>query len=943
MTMRTLVAAVAVAAALASSSANAQTRPGAETAPGTPTPQTAPAPPPAQAPQPTPGPTFRSGVDLITIDVGVIDGRGRPVDDLGAAEFSVKIDGEVRRVVSAELVKVDVEAAKKQVADKSETFYTSNLTPSNGRQIVIAVDQMHLRPGSIRPIMAAASRFLDRLSPLDQVAFIVFPEPGPRVNFTSDKLKLRLAMQGLIGQQQRAIVGQHNIGVTEALAISGRRDQLTLAQVVTRECRGSEPSQRAQCERDIVTEAGEIARRLREETDESVAGLAMILRQLTTVDGHKSLILLSEGLALDDQNELRRLVGLAGAARTSINVMALDLQRGDVTVGEQPPTETQDRRIQMQGLEGLATMSLGSLFYVAGTGDPIFERLSSEISAYYLLGVEQRPKDREGDRHRIDVDVRRRNVTIRSRQAFVLSPTAGAPKSVNDSLRDALFSPFAVSGLPLRVTTFAHHDPASDKVRLMVSAQVGQPGAQKGEFTVGYLLVTDDNRVAANYAEKRTLEPASDSADEPLDFLGGVVVEPGVYTLRFGVVDAAGRRGSVLREVNAWKMAGETLAFGDLIVGPAPGAGKALKAGVEPHVTADTLAAHMELYSTTAATFENAEVLLDIADDPDGVSLGSIKAQLAEGARPTWRVAVGVVSLRALPPGRYVARARVTREGKAVGVLTRPFVLDRVAAAATVSYAERAAASRAFASTLPKFDPAAAMARDMLGPMLDQVEQRSPALKDAVVEARAGRYGAAAIEALGAGDQTAATFLKGVDLYAKGQLDQAVIQLALAAGPRREFFPAAFFLGASYASAGRDRDAAGVWQMSMGSELRPVAFYAMVADARLRDGIPDAAIEILKPAYGAQPANDEIARRLAMGYVMTSRYAEAMPVLDGFLARHPTDQGLLLAAIVSQYELVQGGQVLSVADAAKMRRYAGAYKGPEGPLVQKYLQSMQAK
>ena len=236
------------------------------------------------------------------------------------------------------------------------------------------------------------------------------------------------------------------------------------------------------------------------------------------MDGHKSLILLSEGLALDDQNELRRLVGLAGAARTSINVMALDLQRGDVTVGEQPPTETQDRRIQMQGLEGLATMSLGSLFYVAGTGDPIFERLSSEISAYYLLGVEQRPKDREGDRHRIDVEVRRRDVTIRSRQAFVLSPTANAPKSANDSLRDALLSPFAVSGLPLRVTTFAHHDPASDKVRLMVSAQVGQPGAPKGDFTVGYLLVTDDNRIAGNYAEKRTLEPAGEQRQRAARF-----------------------------------------------------------------------------------------------------------------------------------------------------------------------------------------------------------------------------------------------------------------------------------------------------------------------------------------------------------------------------------------------------------------------------------------
>src|ERR1051325_3434372 len=145
-----------------------------------------------------------------------------------------------------------------------------------------------------------------------------------------------------------------------------------LATVSIRACPGSDPMQRAQCERDIVTESGEIARRLREETEESVAGLSLILRQLTTVDGHKSLILLSEGLALDDQNELRQLVTLAGAARTSINVMALDLQRGDVTVGETPPTETQDRRIEMRGPEGLAARWMAALFYAPGPGEPIF-------------------------------------------------------------------------------------------------------------------------------------------------------------------------------------------------------------------------------------------------------------------------------------------------------------------------------------------------------------------------------------------------------------------------------------------------------------------------------------------------------------------------------------------------------------------------------------------
>jgi len=122
--------------------------------------------------EPIQGPTFKTGIDLVAIDVAVVDRRGLPVEDLHAPEFSVKIDGEVRRVVSAELIKVDVEAAKKQVADKTESFYTSNLTPPNGRQIIIAVDQVNIRPGSLRPVLDAAVRFLDRLSPLDQIAFV---------------------------------------------------------------------------------------------------------------------------------------------------------------------------------------------------------------------------------------------------------------------------------------------------------------------------------------------------------------------------------------------------------------------------------------------------------------------------------------------------------------------------------------------------------------------------------------------------------------------------------------------------------------------------------------------------------------------------------------------------------------------------------------------------
>ena len=52
-------------------------------------------------------PRFRGGVDLITVDVAAVDSKGKPVDDLGPRDFTVKVDGKPRAVVSADFMKVD--------------------------------------------------------------------------------------------------------------------------------------------------------------------------------------------------------------------------------------------------------------------------------------------------------------------------------------------------------------------------------------------------------------------------------------------------------------------------------------------------------------------------------------------------------------------------------------------------------------------------------------------------------------------------------------------------------------------------------------------------------------------------------------------------------------------------------------------------------------------
>ena len=142
----------------------------------------------AQAQQPT----FRTGVDVITVDVGAIDSRGQPVVDLHGPEFTVKIDGQPRRVITADLVKYNYtpdNGVTRRPAPKQQEFeslYTTNITQPEGRMIMIAVDQMNIRPGAARPILDSAARFLDKLNPADRVAFISYPEPGVVVDFTGD-------------------------------------------------------------------------------------------------------------------------------------------------------------------------------------------------------------------------------------------------------------------------------------------------------------------------------------------------------------------------------------------------------------------------------------------------------------------------------------------------------------------------------------------------------------------------------------------------------------------------------------------------------------------------------------------------------------------------------------------------------------------------------------
>ncbi len=617
-------------------------------------------------------PTFRSGVDVIEIDVGVIDGDGRPITDLKATEFTVAIDGEPRPVVQAQFISLrpDGPDARRE-PESRDVFYTSNTADTRGRLITIAIDQQNILFGEGRHVMRAVGAFLDTLGPSDRVALLAVPQPGPYVDFTSNFDLVRREVEGMAGHGRR-VRGQLNIGLHEAFSIAEYGDQRMEAEVIARVCGGDLGCALFQ----VPGESREIVREVRSNGADSLRALESVLEALGDVDGPKALVWISGGLVLGlDTAALRNIEHLAAASRTTLYVLMLDEPLADVSEAAAQPTPREDRRMKEEGLQALAAMTRGALFRTHDNPGPVLDRLEAELSGYYLLGVAARPTDRDQDQHAITVSVGRRGAHVRARRQFRFTPEPAADDSVDARLARMLRSPVPTRELPLRVATYAYQDAGSGQVRVMIAAEIdGNVGAS--DLTLAYRLLDREGKIVSSDRQQVTATPANTPRGTILEYSLDTLVAPGIYTLRFAVVDAADRRGSVEHSVSAWQPSDGPLAVGDLMVTDSLSASSGFHPQVEARVASGSLAVYTELYADSSSILEQTEVQFDVvevAEGESGPTHGSAAA-VPGGPNKTIRHAVSAeVPVDHLPPGRYVARARVLRNSEEVARLYRPF------------------------------------------------------------------------------------------------------------------------------------------------------------------------------------------------------------------------------------------------------------------------------
>jgi VWFA-related protein len=326
----------------------------------------------AQAPAPQqPPPIFRTGAELVRVDVTVIDGRGRPVTDLTAADFVVEEDGIPQTIQSFKLLELDghpLPGDDVSLTIGSMAHGNTEVAREDVRVFVVFWDEYHLLPfpDARRMREALVTFFRTMLGPSDLVAVMDPWTPMSHLRFTRDVGALDVEISRLQGRQ----------GVLIPPRNGAEENHLQFPTKV--------PMFRAQVAASALQSA------------------MMHLGALR--DSRKSIIYVAREFAggTQDMQDLIRTAREANVVLYSVSPEGLRVQGSNFRTGF---------------LAAIAHNSGGESFV---TNDPraAFKRVVTQASAYYLLGYSPSSPRHDGKFHRIHVRVKRSGVEVKARSGY---------------------------------------------------------------------------------------------------------------------------------------------------------------------------------------------------------------------------------------------------------------------------------------------------------------------------------------------------------------------------------------------------------------------------------------------------------------------------------------------------------------------------------------------
>ena len=907
----------------------------------------------AQQPQTAPPrPSFETKAELVLVDVNVVDRDAKPVPTLTAGDFELQVNGQSRPIQTVQFI--STVPTNTTPATPRESAYSSNETATTGRLLLFVVDEGNLRVGSSRSVLRTAQTLFDRLAPGDLVGLARLPTGVGNVEFTADRKRVTDALLKVTGSVSNR-TGMSKVNISEAWALENN-DTSTWQQAVDRECAGETGPGLDACASVVEGDGRSMLLEAGSRTRMTLAALEGLLGGLVQLKTPINIVMISEGMfvARDRQN-MREIGSKAAEARATIHIIRPGQSYFDMDDNSAPGTSRFfDDGLLSEGLEQLAAQTRGTLATVNASANGAFDRLGRELSGYYLLGFEPNDADRRGKEHRIRVEVKPRGLTVRARPTFVLretetaaATTAAVAMTAMEQLTDVLRQPLPNRGLPMRVASYTNIDTSSgDKVRVVISAEFGDPVVGEFELPIGIVVLDKNDKAVYNRAGLTMLAPASVRGESPRLILTSLLLDPGEYTLRVAAVDEKGRAGSVHHTINArLTRTRGGLSVSDLMLVPQPPNGGELPrprpSGI---IDTDTLTAMVEMSGNDTNLLTRARATIEIADAENGNALVSVEARQAMRSN-NLRAFAATLRLGVLPPGEYVARAIVTAPGQPAVRLVRPFLMAPVLAETTaVSIDPRVpldpdappaplAEVKIFAP-VPRFVRETVLMPGVVTPFLDglaALHPPSPAVEEVIERARGGTFTPPTEPGSTPDDELNLAFVRGLDALNKGEVPQAAAWFQQTLKGASDFLGAAFYIGATHAALGRDKEAVGAWQMALLSE-NPGAVYPALVDALLRLGDGRQAVDLIEEAPSAWGSDSDRLRREATALAMLGDYGGSLPKLVDLLENTKNDdQPLLFIAVQVLYRMHGQDKGLSPDNLARFRSYVERHQKLGGP------------
>ena len=392
-----------------------------------------------------PPPTFKSGIEVVLIDVNVVDRQGRPVASLRPEDFVVTVDRKPRKIVSAQFVGYEVgtradrgvsPAVGAAVSDKPATPPPA----APPRTVLVVFDEDNLGTGDGIVARKAASAFLDRLGPADRIGVAAIPRPRRSITLTTDRAEVQKVLASVFtGGAPEDNTTKYSIGLAEALAFE-QGDGDAMERIKARECyrdpawqsksvsqpaggKGPEPL----CLLELPLVVRQMQQQARLRGQRAIDALYDLGAGLGQVPGPKTMVLISGGMPMPDARSaasLSRLGEVFAAAQVSLYTIYVARNPYGQAKFRQSPTPAEDMSLERAGAENATGAVGGTMMESVGTPDQYFDRIVTELSGSYLLGIEVVAADSDNKPHGVQVRVNRPGVDVRARREYVIGDAA---------------------------------------------------------------------------------------------------------------------------------------------------------------------------------------------------------------------------------------------------------------------------------------------------------------------------------------------------------------------------------------------------------------------------------------------------------------------------------------------------------------------------------------